>query len=333
MKLQEKIFIYHIGNDFQILYEKKGVLPMAGKLYAVGPNHPIASLHDVPWDTLMPGDTVKIHWRREPYREKIVISRTGAKGAPITVSGVPGPNGELPVITGEYATVSEKYRHGNEPRCCVKIGSARFEGAFAGDGHGKPEGSVPEYIIVENLDLCDAHPNVPYYTPEGETAFHTKNASAIYLEFGSHITVRNNAMHNCGNGFFCAHGSKDVLIQGNRIFDNGVYQVMYEHNNYTSADGIIFEFNYFGPTKEGAIAGSLKDRSAGTVIRYNFFEGGNRALDLVESGRFKEMPHYRETFVYGNIMVDTTRPKCITAATAAARTDTARGPCIFITIP
>ena len=58
------------------------------------------SIADVPWATLGPGDTVRIHWRPEPYKEKWVICRQGTAELPITVIGVPGSNGELPVIDG-----------------------------------------------------------------------------------------------------------------------------------------------------------------------------------------------------------------------------------------
>jgi hypothetical protein len=42
------------------------------------------------------------------------------------------------------------------------------------------------------------------------------------------------------------------------------------------------------------------------VIRYNFIEAGNRQLDLVESDHSEliDDPAYRETFVYGNVLVE-----------------------------
>jgi hypothetical protein len=50
----------------------------------------------------------------------------------------------------------------------------------------------------------------------------------------------------------------------------------------------------------------LKDRSAGSVVRYNWIEGGNRQLDLVDSGSatLRNDPRYRETYVYGNILME-----------------------------
>ena len=58
---------------------------------------------------------------------------------------------------------------------------------------------------------------------------------------------------------------------------------IYEHNAYTEALGIVYQFNHFGPLCASCLGNNLKDRSAGTVVRYNWIEGGNRQLDLVES--------------------------------------------------
>lgn len=82
---------------------------------------------------------------------------------------------------------------------------------------------------------------------------------------------------------------------------------IYEHNTYTEALGIIYQFNLFGPLKSGAGGNNLKDRSAGLVVRYNWIEGGNRQLDLVEtdSATIQASPAYRQTFVYGNVLVET----------------------------
>jgi hypothetical protein len=51
---------------------------------------------------------------------------------------------------------------------------------------------------------------------------------------------------------------------------------------------------------------NLKDRSASLVIRYNWIEGGNRQLDLVdtENLHIQGDPAYRQTFVYGNVLVE-----------------------------
>jgi len=74
-----------------------------GDDYPVGPGQKYPSISDVPWDKLGPGDTVRIHYRETPYREKIVIRTDGTEQNPIRVCGVAGPNGERPILDGDGA--------------------------------------------------------------------------------------------------------------------------------------------------------------------------------------------------------------------------------------
>jgi hypothetical protein len=73
-------------------------IDLQAAIYEVGPNKPRTDIGQVPWESLQAGDTVLIHGRSNPYKEKWVICRQGTQAAPITVRGVPGPAGELPII-------------------------------------------------------------------------------------------------------------------------------------------------------------------------------------------------------------------------------------------
>ncbi|MFN7139899.1 MAG: hypothetical protein ACK4UN_11230, partial [Limisphaerales bacterium] len=62
-----------------------------------------------------------------------------------------------------------------------------------------------------------------------------------------------------------------------------------------------------GPLRAGCPGNNLKDRSAGLVVRYNWIEGGNRQLDLVDaedSSSLRNSPSYRATHVYGNVLLE-----------------------------
>src|SRR6185436_15373913 len=120
---------------------------LALAVYAVGPGQPLATIADVPWATLAPGDTVLIHWRAQPYREKWVICRQGTGEAPITVRGVAGPGGELPVIDGRDATTSASLNFWNEQRGVIKIGGAN-----------NPPDTMPRHITIENLEVRSGRP-------------------------------------------------------------------------------------------------------------------------------------------------------------------------------
>ncbi|HET8546936.1 MAG TPA: right-handed parallel beta-helix repeat-containing protein [Bryobacteraceae bacterium] len=273
---------------------------LAAATYEVGPGKALATIGQVPWATLQAGDVVLIYYRPEPYREKWVICRQGTAAAPITVRGVPGPNGELPVIDGNGAVTAPGLNYGAEARGVIKIGAANI-----------PADTTPRYITIENLDIRGARAEYTFMGDDGVVQPYSANASSIYVEKGENITVRNCHIHDSGNGFFVASSdalaSKDILVEGNYIYDNGNVGSLYEHNNYTAAIRITFQYNRFGLLRSGASGNNLKDRSAGLVVRYNWIEGGNRQLDLVEgedSILIRTDPLYRETHVYGNVLIE-----------------------------
>jgi len=299
MLLCSVIFIAYTGKN-NIVEEQmstKTAITAKGTLYEVGPSKTYTSLHQVPWGKLMPGDKVLIHWKKEPYKEKFALSRMGTENAPIVVSGVPGPEGQLPVLDGKGATVVSEYSFSNDTRCVIKVGSARFEGS-------QPAGKVG-HIIIEKLEIRSAHEDHTYFD-RGTERRYSKNASPIYVEYADNIIIRNNIFTDCGNGLFTTSNCNNVLVEGNYLYDNGVLNSIYEHNVYMAGNGLIFQYNHFGPLKKGSrsIGNNIKTRGAGEVIRYNFIEGGNRALDLVDGGSFANNPAYHETHVYGNIIVD-----------------------------
>lgn len=241
-----------------------------------------------------------INWRATPYREKWVICRQGAPGNPITVRGVPGPAGELPVVDGNGATTRPSLNYWNEVRGLLKIGGANV-----------PPDTTPQYITIENLEFTSARPPYTFTAANGSTQSYVNNAAAIYVEKGEHITIRNCILRDSGNGLFAgspaAQPSRDFLIEGNYIYGNGNTGSAFEHNNYTAVLGITFQYNRFGPLRAGASGNGLKDRSAGLVVRYNWIEGGNRQLDLVDaedSSVIVSDPSYRSTFVYGNVLIE-----------------------------
>ncbi|MDP2899044.1 MAG: right-handed parallel beta-helix repeat-containing protein [bacterium] len=263
-------------------------------LYEVGPARRYVSIGEVPWESLEAGDVVLIYCRDEPYREKWVICREGTEPAPIIVRGIPNKSGKLPTIEGIDATTRSELNYWNEERGVIKIGGAN-----------SPPDCLPKNIVIENLDIKSGRPPYSFTGRYGHTEY-SSNASAIYVEKGENITIRNCILRDCGNGFFCASGASNVLVEGCYIYDNGIEGSIYEHNNYTEANGIVFQYNHFGPLRDECLGNNLKDRSAGCVVRYNWIESGNRQLDLVDSdhSHILESPTYRATYVYGNILIE-----------------------------
>lgn len=265
--------------------------PLAAS-YSVGPDQALSSIGDVPWERLGQGDRVLIHWRPEPYREKWVICSEGSKEQPIYVTGVVGDNGERPVIVGRDATTRKELDYWNEDRGVIKIGGASHS-----------SGTVPRHLVIENLDVRSARPAYSFDGSRGRTPYR-RDAAAIYVESGDSITIRHCRLSDSGNGLFV--NGRNMVVEHCEVFDNGIADSFTEHNVYSAVDGITFQFNYFGPLRHACAGNNLKDRSAGIVVRHNWIEGGSRQLDFVDAedhdGRLVNLPSYRDTFVYGNVI-------------------------------
>lgn len=269
--------------------------PLGAVVYEVGPGKSLSEVEEVPWEALNAGDVVKIHGRDKAYHSKWVICRQGAEGNPIVVQGVPDAKGRLPVIDGRNAVTRKQLNFWSETRAVIKIGGAN-----------KPDDTMPQHIVLENLEIRSGRPPFVFTGRSGQAAY-DKNAAAIFIEKGEHIIIRNCVMHDSGNGFFTSYQAKDILVEKCHIYDNGIEGSIYEHNSYTAAQGITFQFNHYGPLRAGCPGNNLKDRSAGLVVRYNWIEGGNRQLDLVDatdSPILRDDPRYRATWVYGNLLLE-----------------------------
>src|SRR5262249_21815821 len=141
----------------------------------------------------------------------------------------------------------------------------------------------------------------------------SSNAAAIFVERGEHVTVRGCVLTDSAYGLFVASAdteevvSRDILVETSWIYGNGAVGTDRRHNVYTEAIGIVFQSNRFGPPRAGAKGNQIKDRSAGTVVRYNWIEGGAHLLDLVEPEESTPMTTkaagYHQTFVYGNVLI------------------------------
>jgi hypothetical protein len=263
--------------------------------YHVGQEQPLASIGSVPWGDLKPGDRVLIHWRPEPYREKWVVCCQGTPSEPIAISGVPGPEGQLPVINGDGARTDPALNYWAEERGVVKIG-----------GSNRPADLMPKHLVVEHLEIRGGRR--PYsFTGRNGLSQYSKAASAIFVEKAEDLTLRGLVLHDCSNGLVVSHQSRDVTIEGCHIHGNGNEGSPMEHNVYTESLGLTFQFNRLGPLREGSRGNNFKDRSAGMVVRYNWIEGGNRQLDLVDcvdNTAISTSPRYRDSWVYGNTLIE-----------------------------
>jgi len=271
----------------------------AGATYEVGPGRALESIAQVPWESLAAGDTVLVHWKEGGYHEKFGVFGRGTEEKPITVSGVPGPGGELPVIDGRDATTREGLAFYNEDRSVCQVGGLR------GD-----EG-VATNIVIENLELRSARAPYTFTDSAGEERTYRPIASSIRFNVCDGVTVRNCIIRDSGNGTLSSPTTANITIEGCLYTENGLDKSdphsVGVHQTYTQAKGILYQYNHFTPQREGCLGSNLKDRSSGNIIRYNWIEGGNKQIDLPDSSDRDEImldPRYKETFVYGNILIE-----------------------------
>jgi len=281
----------------------------SGTAYDVGDGQAYETLGAVPWYELGPGDTVRIHWRAEAYREKILISNSGAEGQPIRICGVVGPNNELPVIDGNGATTSPNQRwHQYMPLQDISL-------IMITEDDDDSYGTRAEWITIEGLVVRGAYRDYTYTNSEGEVRNYESFTAGLYVTHAAHLVVRGNVFTDNGLGMFTlskdetdAHVTEDVIVEGNYFYGNGVVGEEARHNCYIQALGVLVQYNRFDRLRAGAGGGNLKDRSAGTIVRYNWIEGGGRQLDLVDAQEHVDHaladPRYRETFVYGNMIIN-----------------------------
>ncbi len=258
-------FCEHVGN---------------GQDFPVGPGLLYETVSDVPWNDLGPGDTVRIHWRSSPYQEKILIRTKGTIDQPIRVCGVPNNAGELPLLSGNGATSRADLAFGSY----LPIQDLGLITIYHNDYYTKPAN-----IVIENLRLEGSHPDYQYTNTFGDLRSYEAGAACIRVQAADNVIIRNNEISDCGNGLFAMsqdytefHLTRNILIEGNHLYDNGVVGSWFQHNLYIQAIGATYQYNRLGRNKAGAMGGNLKDRSVGTVIRYNWLDGSQRVIDLVE---------------------------------------------------
>lgn len=258
-------------------------------VYEVGPGRSYQELQQVPFDDLGPGDQVRIHYRKQPYRSRIVLRRSGTRSKPIVIMGVPN-QGRRPVIDGRNAVLFQKWATMNPGRYLIRIGYD----------------TTADHIHIRNLTLRHAN-NTEWTFEKNEKIKYTDNAAGVWIMKGRDITVANCLIYSCGNGILTwyAPAVTHLTIKNSIILNNGNHanpSSGLEHNVYLGAAKTLVEGCYFG--KPHANGQNLKERGMDTVIRYNWIEdGNNRQLDLVDYKGYKKA----DAYVYGNVLIQGNR--------------------------
>ena len=286
------------------------ILP-AFTVIEVGPGRTHEDLSTIDWPNLKAGDEVRIFWRQEPYHSKIGLRALGTSSAPVRLKGMAGPGGQRPVISGQNATTPSSL-------------SGFFDtGQWSTENIGVitilsgPDdvwGYKPGYIEIEGLKIVGGHPDYQFTGMDGNQYNFGNGAAGIHANVVENLTVRDCEFSDNANGFFVlSRGeeekvSRNILFEKNYLHDNGVVGSDQEHSIYTQASGITFQYNRINALRAGSGGIALKDRSANTVIRYNWIVSGARTIDLVEpEDSYQVMlteTGFSDTWIYGNIIIN-----------------------------
>jgi hypothetical protein len=251
---------------------------------------------------------VNVYYRATPYRTKFGLRAQGTAAKPVVINGVTDAACNRPEISGDGAVTA------------ADAVAAKFWPEIQSLGliqiHRGPNDSDdtyrPEHITIQNLKLTGTHHTKSFTGVNGAREAYDPFASAIYALRVAHLTVENCEITGNNMGIFTnSRGNNPLdysaytIIRRNKIHLNGSGRST-EHNLYIQSYRALYEGNYIGAVAGGE-GSALKDRSSGTVIRYNHIVSGARALDLVEAEEDSAVPKdvlYNHAWVYGNLIVN-----------------------------
>lgn len=256
--------------------------------FQVGPGQAYATPGEVPWNAVGAGSEVLIHYRAEPYRQKLLLATRGTEALPVRITGVPGPNGERPVLDGEDAQpppATAKYEPDTNVEDQSLIAIERSDTQEAG--------FKPGWIEIRGLELCHAHPAYSYtrQPPNAGTDAYGTGAAAIFLRGAEHVRISDCVIHHCAGGIATNYGGnseaglvRDLVIERCHFHSQGssAPNTYYGLNLLTQTAGLTIQFCRLDPPLTGTAVPNVEDRSASFLARCNWVEGGGSQFNLAE---------------------------------------------------
>ncbi|HMF64933.1 MAG TPA: hypothetical protein VK608_12660 [Edaphobacter sp.] len=263
---------------------------MLGTVYEVGPTQAFKTLAAVPFPTMVPGSTVRLHnedtsgLHPTEYHEYVQISQQATAEQPFRMCGVPDSKGNLPILDAANATGRSDTIAGVAGYGLITLRSNfrwSFFPNFAGAG----------YILVEGVHVRNAKTGYSFVAPDGSTGQWADGSSGLRVSEGHNLAFIGNDVDNCGNGAFSLFigdggwggSTLNVLWEGSHFHRNGAVNSYLSHQLYLQAWGEIVQFNRIDNYQPGASGSNLKSRGIQSIIRYNYFgDGAARQMDLVD---------------------------------------------------
>jgi hypothetical protein len=118
----------------------------AGTTYTIGPGQTYTDPGAFPWSTVKPGDTVNIVGNGSTYNEPLLISCRGTAANGITINGVAGSDGKLPIFDGTNATFNSQFQ--------FNASALGTMGGMIFYKNGSPSTAYrPGYITLQNIEV------------------------------------------------------------------------------------------------------------------------------------------------------------------------------------
>lgn len=272
-------------------------------------------LSDIDWGSLQPGDVVRVHWKPEAYNERLLLDIQGTEDNPIVIEGVPGPNGEMPVLDADGATTPTQFSDFNITWRQNLGGSI-----YIGPKNSYPDASeIPQHIIIRGFEITGAGQGNTIYDTDGNPHTHAGQAG-VYIKGGDNITIEGNHIHHNGAGIFSNSNhdyeiTENLVIKGNTFELNGVVGNYLYHHVYTEGVNTTVDGNVFLEKVAGDLGSLLKMRDVGVVVSNNEFGSSpGHIIDLgdvqsdamVALGLHQSADFYHSNQIVGNTIVAAT---------------------------
>src|SRR4249919_3335510 len=271
----------------------------AAHVVEVGPGLPIATPSQVAWESLAAHTLVRIHPSATPYNDRIFIV-TGD----IKVCGMRDANGVRPKIVGLNARVR------NSSALQSQIGTPAEEYSTVNRGIvAIARDSGIKNIVVEGLNL----------TGTMSPPYSGNNHAASYIGMDNQLHA-----YNTHTGCLYVSRAQQVTLRDNE-FSFCLVDDYNVHQAYIQGVNFVVQYNYFGnpirwdidnngtiDNDEASNGNDLKMRTVGELVRYNYFENGAHAIDLIDIEDFR--PSVFPWFF--NLLADQT-PSAVTPALRA----------------
>ncbi len=270
---------------------------MQGAVYDVGLSQKFKTLASVPFPTMVPGSTVRLHnedttgLNPTTYHEYVEISQPATAEQPFRMCGVPDASGNLPIIDGTKAT-------GRSDTSTDIAGYGLLTLHNSNSFAYWPKFVAAQYIAVEGIQFRNANPGVSYTAPAGSSQSWQSSAACIHISEAQNVAFVGDDIGSCGNGVLSDFNSNggwgasdlNVLWEGNHIHNNGIAGSDQDHQMYLQSWDNVVQFNRIDDYTKGALGANIKSRGLQDIIRYNFLgDGAQRQMDLVD---VKDAPAY-----------------------------------------